>query len=531
MFNRFLLAASFLSFSWVFSQPNTEIFLFDLNSENGIVTPTNGKNISNNEGYDNQPSFINDNKILFASTRNGQTDIVQYQTNFDSKIWLCFTEGGEYTPLKIPNVHKVSAVRLDKDGKQRLYEYDLRTAENTELIKDLVVAYYNWYNENIIVSAVIENENLNLYVTNLKEGWNRKYGTKVGRSFHKIPNTNLVSYISKEDENNWQIKSLDPISGTVKVIANTLPQVEDICWLSDGTILSGKDDLLYKFKPRYDADWKDVMSLSSSGISKITRIASNETSTKLLIAAEINSTETSNTSEENNTNTQTTTNTIADAGAIVQKHIEPYNSGDLNAFSNAFAENVIVNRFPNEKMYEGRQTLKQNYEQHFKNNKNQSVKVNNRMVLNDYVIDEELTTINNRNGRQVTVYTTGNEGIKTMTFINNTNVTSNPEIIVNKQLEAYNKRDIEAFMATYTKDIKLYNYPNELRTEGQTAMKKSYLSWFERTKDLRAVIKKRIVIGNKVIDQEHVIANGQTFNAIAIYEVENGLIKKVTFIQ
>ena len=126
---------------------------------------------------------------------------------------------------------------------------------------------------------------------------------------------------------------------------------------------------------------------------------------------------------------------------------------------------------------------------------------------------------------------TGTDGIKTMTFIGNTNAKSNPEIIVNKQLEAYNKRDINAFMKTYTQDIKLYNYPKDLRTEGQAAMRKSYLSWFEQTKDLRAVIQKRIVIGNKVIDQEYVTANGKTFNAIAIYEVENGLIKKVTFIQ
>jgi hypothetical protein len=182
-------------------------------------------------------------------------------------------------------------------------------------------------------------------------------------------------------------------------------------------------------------------------------------------------------------------------------------------------------------MYEGRQTLKENYKQHFKNNKNQSVKINNRIVLKNYVIDEELTTLNNGNGRQVTIYTTGAEGIKTMTFVSNTNVKSNPEIIVNKQLEVYNQRNIDAFMKTYSQDVKLYQYPDKLQTDGQAAMRKSYQSWFDQTKDLRAVIQKRIIIGNKVIDQEQVTANGQTFNAIAIYEVENGLIKKVTFIQ
>jgi len=62
-------------------------------------------------------------------------------------------------------------------------------------------------------------------------------------------------------------------------------------------------------------------------------------------------------------------------------------------------------------------------------------------------------------------------------------------------------------------------------------MRKGYSDWFARVKDLRAYIKKRIVIGNKVIDEEQVTANGQIFNAVAIYEVENGKITKVTFIQ
>jgi hypothetical protein len=182
-------------------------------------------------------------------------------------------------------------------------------------------------------------------------------------------------------------------------------------------------------------------------------------------------------------------------------------------------------------MYQGRQQLKQNYERFFKNNKHLSVIVNNRIVLKNMVIDEEITTVNYSTNRHVTVYKTSDKGIETMTFINNSNTKTNPEIIVDKQLKAYNKRDLDAFMATYTKDVKLYNYPNKLQTEGQDAMRESYKSWFEHTKDLRAVIKKRIVIGNKVIDQEQVTANGKIFHAVAIYEVENSKIKKVTFIQ
>ncbi|RYH72860.1 hypothetical protein EVU94_11650 [Flavobacteriaceae bacterium 144Ye] len=281
-----LLSVTFLLSAFAFSQQDTEIFLFNIESSSSNISATSGKNISNNEGYDNQPSFMNKDYILFSSNRNGQTDIIKYHTNYGSKTWLNFTEGGEYTPLKIPNKDAVSAVRLDPDGKQRLYAYNLKTSESTEIIKDLVVAYYTWYDENTIVSAVIEDTELNLYITDVNKGISKKYATNVGRSFHKIPNSNLVSFISKEDETQWKIKSLNPKTGAIKTIANTIEGVEDICWLNHITILSGKGSSLQKFTLNKDNNWKTVTDLSSYGITTITRLTTNPEATKLLIAAE-----------------------------------------------------------------------------------------------------------------------------------------------------------------------------------------------------------------------------------------------------
>ena len=415
-----------LIYTFSFSQSNTEIFLFDLETNPSKIELKNGKNISNNEGYDNQPSFLNERYILFASTRNGQTDIAKYDTRYDSKSWVNFTEGGEYTPLKHPSQNEISAVRLDKDGLQRLYSYNASNGESKELISGLVVAYYTWYDEHTIVSAVIEDNNLNLFVSNLQDGTNRKYATNVGRSFHRIPNSNLVSFISKANENQWQIKSLNPITGDTKVIANTMDGVEDICWLDSKTLLTGKENKLYKLRLQKDNNWKQIADLSSNDITKITRLAVNSESNKLLIAGDIDSkTETQEITEEttqdssNSENTQTETST--DPKAI--------------------------------------------------------------------------------------------------------------EAIVQKNLDAYNARDIDAFMNDYADNVKLYAYPNSLQTEGKTAMRKSYNEWFQRTPDLRAFVKKRIVIGNKVIDEEQVTANGKIIEAVAIYEIENGKIIKVTFIQ
>ena len=105
-----------------------------------------------------------------------------------------------------------------------------------------------------------------------------------------------------------------------------------------------------------------------------------------------------------------------------------------------------------------------------------------------------------------------------------------PEQVVQEQLEAYNSRDIEAFLSFYSEDVKIYMFPNKLESEGKAAMREGYASFFKNAKVLHCTIKSRIVRKNVVIDDEWVKYNDTEFGGIAIYEVENNKIVKVTFI-
>lgn len=110
-------------------------------------------------------------------------------------------------------------------------------------------------------------------------------------------------------------------------------------------------------------------------------------------------------------------------------------------------------------------------------------------------------------------------------------VQENAEAIVQRQLNAYNARDLDAFMNTYADEIKLYNFPNTLIAEGKEAMRKNYEGFFKNTTNLYCEIENRIVQGNTIIDKEKVRAGTATLRAVAVYEVSDGKIKKVTFIQ
>ncbi|MCR9227362.1 MAG: nuclear transport factor 2 family protein [Flavobacteriaceae bacterium] len=490
------------------SQTDTEVYLFDLSINSGKTMLTNPKNISNNPGYDNQPSFWDNGSVLFASTRKDQTDILQFNVNEGStSSWLTYTTAGsEYSPLRIPGKNAISAIRLDVDGLQRLYKYDVKSRESTP-ITDLKIGYHVWFNEHILVATVLVENRMDLKVINLEDNTQKTVFQNVGRSLHNIPGSNLVSFIGKKN-NAWEILSLDPTTGESKKISNTYDKEEDICWLNERTIItgSGKKLLILNIDSE-NPDWESIIEFPQEEINNISRIAISPNGKRLAFVAE------------------------ESPAKIIQKQVQSFNNRDLDAFVSCFADDVLVQRFPNEKMYQGNDSMRDNYERFFENVKSSSVEVVNRIVLGNTVIDEEVTKVDGREGHQVAIYKIKNGLVASMTFIFPDGPLTDAESIVQEQLAAYNKRDVEAFADTYAHDVELYEYPNKLNVKGIAKLKQQYSAFFDSTPDLEGEIVNRIVIGDKVIDHEFVTVNGSIFKAIAIYQVTNGEIAKVTFIQ
>jgi hypothetical protein len=108
-----------------------------------------------------------------------------------------------------------------------------------------------------------------------------------------------------------------------------------------------------------------------------------------------------------------------------------------------------------------------------------------------------------------------------------------PEQLVQRQLDAYNARNIDAFMDTYSDSVELYTFPATLSLKGKEQMRKGYQAFFELNAKLHCEIRKRIVQGNTIIDQEYVtgLTSGAVIEATAIYIVEAGKISKVYFIR
>lgn len=106
-----------------------------------------------------------------------------------------------------------------------------------------------------------------------------------------------------------------------------------------------------------------------------------------------------------------------------------------------------------------------------------------------------------------------------------------PEDLAQRQLNAYNLRNIDAFLEPYADDVEIYTFPNKLDSKGKDNMRKMYAPMFENVPNLHCELLNRIVKGSTVIDHERVQFGNQIVEAIAIYHIENGKIKRVYFLE
>lgn len=103
---------------------------------------------------------------------------------------------------------------------------------------------------------------------------------------------------------------------------------------------------------------------------------------------------------------------------------------------------------------------------------------------------------------------------------------------VEGQLVAYNAHDLEAFLAFYTEDVRLYDLSAETPAprSGKEAMRAGYTFLTTAPDGFRADVVTRTVMGKYVTDHERVHIPGRpTVEAVVTYEVTDGLISRVWF--
>jgi uncharacterized protein (TIGR02246 family) len=103
--------------------------------------------------------------------------------------------------------------------------------------------------------------------------------------------------------------------------------------------------------------------------------------------------------------------------------------------------------------------------------------------------------------------------------------------LIQKQLDAYNAQDLDAYVACYAADVVVAGLNGPVTETGREALRARYAKAFATFPENKAHLKNRIEVGGTVIDHEHVVRKpgGEQFEIIAIYTIKDGLIARVDF--
>lgn len=265
-----------LSGQTLFAQvANPEIFLFSILVKDGKTVLADGKNITNNPGYDNQPAFSADGRsILFTSVRGGENaDIFEYFIA-DGRIDRVTNskDDGEYSPRELDG-NTITFVREGKAQQMTVWKLDRKTKKELPAfeIKE-PIGYYAWnYRGDALVWIRYASM---VHWVNSEKGINRFVADFAQPSIpHQIPGTGKFSFLERLPNDELWIKEFDPTTQAVRPIAQPKDGKRDYCWMTDGSLLIGSGSKLFRYDPNKGKTWELVADLNGLGIKDITRMA------------------------------------------------------------------------------------------------------------------------------------------------------------------------------------------------------------------------------------------------------------------
>ncbi len=268
--------------------PATEVYLMALPLEmNERGKPLTWIDISNSPGYDNQPSFLPDGSaLLFSSNRDGkQTDIYRYDIAVKALKQVTNTPEAEYSPTMTPDGKTFSVIRVEADGAQRLWRFDLATGGNPSVVLENVkpVGYHAWIDATHLALFILgagQGAPATLQIADTKTGTAEVAATGIGRSVLVRPGAGTVSYITTGA--NRMVREYDPAKRASRDLFAPLESSQDAAWGKNGGSLwmaNGTEVFGHVLDPAASS-WRSLFNLvgpsadpTSPKVSGITRMA------------------------------------------------------------------------------------------------------------------------------------------------------------------------------------------------------------------------------------------------------------------
>lgn len=246
-------------------------------------------NITNRRGYDNQPSWNGNDRILYTSQSGGQTDI--YEVNFGRAVIGKFTDTpeSEYSPALTPDGDAITVVRVERDSTQRLWRFPLNRSEPSLVLADIKpVGYFAWLDVTRLALFVLGTP-ATLQIADIRTGAGGVVTSNIGRSLQRVPGGSRASYLHRVGQR-WVLETVDPTpraDGSYDIDTVTvMPDSADyVAWRSETELYTAAGGRIYRMRLP-DTTWVMIEDLSERGIRRISRLAIAPDGSRLALVAD-----------------------------------------------------------------------------------------------------------------------------------------------------------------------------------------------------------------------------------------------------
>jgi hypothetical protein len=270
------------------AQTSTDIYVGRAALLGGRLRPGMLENITDRDGYDNQPHFTPDGaNLLYTSIReDGQADIYRYDVVRGTTTRVTETAESEYSPTVMPGGETFSVVRVEADSTQRLWQLGMEGEELGVLLEEIEpVGYHAWGDGNTVALFILGDPST-LQLANLRSGRAEIIEERIGRSLHKIPRRNAVSFVHIVGQNRLWLAELDLTNNRTRRIVRLLPGNEHYAWSPHRVVVMGQDSKLFQWDSEVGGEWIEVADYARAGIRGISRIALSAERNRIAIVAE-----------------------------------------------------------------------------------------------------------------------------------------------------------------------------------------------------------------------------------------------------
>ena len=265
--------------------PETEIFLFEYDASASDDALSNGANVTNRVGYDNQPYFTKDSATFLYSRDDGtQTDIWEYDITAGTHTQITTTPESEFSPTPSPDNTMISMVfersnsiwQLDRSkpdepvwaleaaGVPEPAGYFARNHATGEIL------YWSRYGFNVALTHAE------------KPAYHFITGHAVPSTPHVIPGTSHFSFVHRQTNEQVWIKAFDPEDKSVRPLTPIVGSNANYTWTPDGAILQIEDTEVFRWRENGEG-WDKIANLSDHGIATAARIAVSPDGTRIAI--------------------------------------------------------------------------------------------------------------------------------------------------------------------------------------------------------------------------------------------------------